>query len=116
VNIDWMCRVLSHVGEDVRRVAQSGRPRWQQLRPGVDSWDAYGLRSPKDQFRANAKVGGLRPEAFRRTYGVIDEGWFLRNPQDRPHPDQLQYQIDANGRYSRPAAFHPRWQKGAADG
>ena len=66
---------------------------------GWNSWDAYGLTITEDQFRANVLVlrNELAPAGWN--YAVIDEGWFLENPQDRPHPDQLVYAIDANGRY-----------------
>jgi hypothetical protein len=66
---------------------------------GWNSWDAYGLTITEDQFRANVLVlrNELAPVGWN--YAVIDEGWFLENPQDRPHPEKLVYTIDANGRY-----------------
>jgi alpha-galactosidase len=66
---------------------------------GWNSWDAYGLTITEEQFRANATV--LRNDLVSSgwNYAVIDEGWFLENPQDRPHPEKLVYAIDANGRY-----------------
>jgi len=39
----------------------------------------------------------LKP--FGWNYAVIDEGWFLKNPLDRPHPEKLQFQLDDYGRY-----------------
>jgi hypothetical protein len=66
---------------------------------GWNSWDAYGLTITEDQFRANVKVEATELKPFGWNYAVIDEGWFLKDPQDRPHPDQLQYQIDDFGRY-----------------
>jgi alpha-galactosidase len=66
---------------------------------GWNSWDAYGLTITEEQFRANVKVLAEKLKPFGWNYAVIDEGWFLKNPQDRPKPDLLQYQIDANGRY-----------------
>src|ERR1700760_912906 len=66
---------------------------------GWNSWDSYGLRIDEAQFRENASVlvEKLKSSGYRTA--VIDEGWFLRNPEDRPHPERLQYEIDANGRY-----------------
>jgi len=66
---------------------------------GWNSWDSYGLTITEQQFRSNVaeEAQALRP--FGYTYAVIDEGWFLRNPLDRPRPELLQYELDANGRY-----------------
>ncbi len=66
---------------------------------GWNSWDAYGLTITEAQFRANAKVLHDKLLPFGWRYAVIDEGWFLENPQDRPHPDKLIYEIDPYGRY-----------------
>jgi len=117
MNIDWMCRILLMSAMVSGAWAQSGSAKVAATPPmGWNSWDAYGLTITEDQFRANAKVeaSDLKPSGW--TYAVIDEGWFLKNPQDRPHPDQLQYQIDANGRYVPvPARFPSAVAKGAAD-
>lgn len=66
---------------------------------GWNSWDSYGLTINEQQFRDNVRVEADKLKPFGWTYAVIDEGWFLRNPQDRPHPERLQYEIDASGRY-----------------
>ncbi|MDR3745325.1 MAG: glycoside hydrolase family 27 protein [Acidobacteriaceae bacterium] len=66
---------------------------------GWNSWDSYGLTITEQQFRANVKVEADSLKPFGWNYAVIDEGWFFRNPQDRPHAELLQYQLDANGRY-----------------
>jgi alpha-galactosidase len=66
---------------------------------GWNSWDAYGLNIDEAQFRANATVLHDKLLPFGWRYAVIDEGWYMRNPQDRPSPEKLIYQIDANGRY-----------------
>jgi alpha-galactosidase len=66
---------------------------------GWNSWDAYGLTITEDQFRANVKVEAGELMRFGWTYAVIDEGWFLENPADRPHPEKLIYTIDGFGRY-----------------
>ena len=66
---------------------------------GWNSWDAYGLMITEDQFRANAKVLAEKLKPFGWEYAVIDEGWFLKNPLDRPKPELLEYEIDGYGRY-----------------
>ena len=66
---------------------------------GWNSWDSYGLTITEQQFRSNVAVEAQKLKPFGYTYAVIDEGWFLRNPLDRPHPELLQYELDANGRY-----------------
>jgi len=81
---------------------------------GWNSWDAYGLTITEDQFRANVKVLSEQLKQFGWSYAVIDEGWFLKNPEDRPHPDKLIYTIDANGRYVPvPARFPSAGKEGA---
>jgi hypothetical protein len=66
---------------------------------GWNSWDAYGLAITEQDFRANVDVlaGKLKP--FGWNTAVIDEGWFLKNPHDRPTPEKLVYVLDDNGRY-----------------
>jgi alpha-galactosidase len=73
---------------------------------GWNSWDSYGLTITEAQFRADVKVQAKTLLPFGYRYAVIDEGWFLRNPEDRPTPEKLQYQIDTFGRYEPvPARF-----------
>ncbi len=66
---------------------------------GWNSWDAYGLTITEQQFRANVMVLAEKLKPFGWNYAVIDEGWFFYNPEDRSHPDNLQYAIDNYGRY-----------------
>jgi hypothetical protein len=66
---------------------------------GWNSWDAYGLTITEQQFRDNVDVLARRLKPFGWNYAVIDEGWFLKNPMDRPTPEKLIYVLDANGRY-----------------
>jgi alpha-galactosidase len=66
---------------------------------GWNSWDSYGLTISEAQFRSNVQVQANTLKRYGWVYSIIDEGWYLRNPQDRPHPDLLQYQIDRYGRY-----------------
>jgi alpha-galactosidase len=66
---------------------------------GWNSWDSYGLTINEREFRDNVEVLGSKLKPFGWKYAVIDEGWFLRNPEDRPKPNLLLYELDANGRY-----------------
>jgi alpha-galactosidase len=73
---------------------------------GWNSWDSYGLTITETQFRENVQVQAKKLLPFGYKYVVIDEGWFLKNPLDRPTPEKLQYQIDGYGRYEPvPARF-----------
>ena len=74
---------------------------------GWNSWDAYGLTITELQFRDNVKVLATQLKPFGWNYAVIDEGWFFYNPEDRPHPDTLQYALDPNGRYVPVVARFP---------
>ena len=66
---------------------------------GWNSWDSYGLRIDEQQFRDNVDAlhAKLQPSGYK--YAVIDEGWYMANPQDRPKPELLQYAVDKNGRF-----------------
>jgi hypothetical protein len=74
---------------------------------GWNSWDSYGLTITEAEFRENVEVLATKLKEFGWNYAVIDEGWFLKNPQDRPTPEKLEYEIDANGRYVPVAARFP---------
>jgi hypothetical protein len=66
---------------------------------GWNSWDSYGLTIDESQYRANVDVLAKRLKAAGYQYAVVDEGWYLANPQDAAKPETLHYRIDANGRY-----------------
>jgi alpha-galactosidase len=84
---------------------------------GWNSWDSYGLRIDEQQFHENveALAAKLKPSGY--IYAVIDEGWYMVNPQDRPKPELLKYEIDANGRFIPvPERFPSALQKGKNTG
>src|ERR1700761_763223 len=91
---------------------------------GWNSWDAYGLTIIEAQFRANVTVLRNKLLPFGWRYAVIDEGWYLVNPEDRPKPDTLRYAIDLHGRYvpvldrfpSAAIAVNPRKKEISLDG
>jgi hypothetical protein len=66
---------------------------------GWNSWDSYGLTINEDQFRANVDVLAKRLRRAGYRYAVVDEGWYLANPEDAGKPETLKYRIDGNGRY-----------------
>lgn len=91
------------VGAAVLAVGMQAAAQQKMLAPtppmGWNSWDSYGLTVNEAQFRANvdALVKHLKPSGYQ--YAVVDEGWYLANPQDASKPETLQYRIDSNGRY-----------------
>lgn len=84
---------------------------------GWNSWDSYGLRIDERQFRDNVEVlaAKLKPSGY--TYAVIDEGWYMVNPEDRPRPETLTYQVDEHGRFIPvPARFPSSLEDGKNTG
>ena len=66
---------------------------------GWNSWDSYGLTVTEAQFRANVDVLAKRLKGAGYRYAVVDEGWYLANPEAANKPETLVYRMDANGRY-----------------
>jgi len=64
---------------------------------GWNSWDAYGLAISEAEFKANTQVLATLKN-YGWNYAVIDEGWFLENPESADKPELLKYTLDANGR------------------
>jgi hypothetical protein len=66
---------------------------------GWNSWDSYGMRINEQQFRDNVEAlhAKLQPSGYK--YAVIDEGWYMVNPEDRPKPELLKYALDDYGRF-----------------
>ena len=82
---------------------------------GWNSWDSYGLTVSEADFRANVAVQAAKLKPFGWNYAVIDEGWFLKNPLDRPTPEKLQFQLDEFGRYIPVPARFPSALQGEAN-
>lgn len=74
---------------------------------GWNSWDSYGLRISEQQFRENVEAMAMKLKPFGYTYAVIDEGWYMVNPEDRPKPALLKYAVDENGRFIPVTARFP---------
>jgi alpha-galactosidase len=66
---------------------------------GWNSWDSYGLTINEAQFRANVDVVAKKLKPFGWQYVVIDEGWYLRNPESAKKPETLEYTVDPQGQY-----------------
>ena len=70
---------------------------------GWNSWDSYGLTVNEAQFRANMVVMAAQLKEFGWQYVVVDEGWYLENPEIASMPETLRYTINSQGQYE-PAA------------
>src|SRR5271163_2330330 len=58
---------------------------------GWNSWDSYGLTINESEFRANMEVMAAQLKEFGWQYAVIDEGWYLQNPEIASMPEKLRY-------------------------
>ncbi|MGH9638486.1 MAG: glycoside hydrolase family 27 protein [Bryobacteraceae bacterium] len=64
---------------------------------GWNSWDSFGLTVTQAEFEANANYMAQNLRKFGWQYAVVDEGWYLDNPEAKP--GAFQYQLDKDGRY-----------------
>lgn len=80
---------------------------------GWNSWDSYGLTVTDAEFKADATVLAqkLRPHGW--IYAVVDEGWYLKNPEAKP--GQFEFTLDNNGRYIPAPNRFPNGLKGLAE-
>lgn len=56
---------------------------------GWNSWDSYGRTITEAQFKANANWMAQHLKRFGWQYVVIDEGWYVLNPESDPKDYQL---------------------------
>ena len=68
---------------------------------GWNSWDSYGLTIRDSEVRANAQWMAAHLKPYGWQYIVVDEGWYLRNPESvgKSAPE---FTLDANGLYQPP--------------
>jgi len=66
---------------------------------GWNSWDAYGLTISEAEFRANAEWMAKHLKLFGWQYAVVDEGWYLQNPESGGKP-AWQFTLDPEGRFT----------------
>src|SRR5579875_2047489 len=64
---------------------------------GWNSWDSYGLTVTEPEFKANATWLNDHLKQHGWNYVVVDEGWYLQNPEGKP--GGFRFVMDANGRY-----------------
>src|ERR1700723_1284337 len=86
---------------------------------GWNSWDSYGLTVRDAEVRANADwmAANLKQNGWQ--YIVVDEGWYVQNPESAGKPDQ-RFTLDANGLYQPapnrfPSAENSQGLKALAD-
>lgn len=68
---------------------------------GWNSWDSYGLTVRESEVRANAQWMAAHLKQYGWQYIVVDEGWYLRNPESVGKAAS-EFTLDADGLY-RPA-------------
>lgn len=65
---------------------------------GWNSWDSYGLSVTESEFKANAEYAESNLLSHGWKYVVVDEGWYLPNPEAKP--GSFRFTLDAQGRYT----------------
>src|ERR1700761_7720162 len=80
---------------------------------GWNSWDSYGLTINEAQLRANMVVMAAQLKEFGWQYVVVDEGWYLENPEIAAMPEKLRYTVNAQGQYEPAANRFPSSANGA---
>ncbi|HLN00023.1 MAG TPA: glycoside hydrolase family 27 protein [Bryobacteraceae bacterium] len=65
---------------------------------GWNSWDAYGLTITEAEFKANADWMAKHLKPFGWQYAVVDEGWYLQNPESGGKP-AWQFALDPESRF-----------------
>src|SRR5579871_4118482 len=110
-----LCSLGTMKGQEIRSTKKNVIARTPPM--GWNSWDSYGLRINEQQFRDNAEVLATKLKPSGYSYAVIDEGWYMLNPEDRPKPELLKYELDDNGRFIPvPARFPSSLQSGKNTG
>ncbi len=64
---------------------------------GWNSWDSFGLTITESEFKDNANWLARNLKQFGWQYVVVDEGWYLKNPEAKA--PNFHYTISADGRY-----------------
>src|SRR5277367_2762499 len=64
---------------------------------GWNSWDSYGRTITEAQFNNNARWMSKHLKRFGWQYVVIDEGWYISNPESKP-PD-YKFLLSNDGRF-----------------
>ena len=77
---------------------------------GWNSWDSYGLSITEKEFNSNVAVLADKLKPYGWTYAVVDEGWYLENPEAKP--GSFRFSMDAHGRYTPAPVRFPSAQNG----
>ncbi len=64
---------------------------------GWNSWDSFGLTVTEAEFKANVDWLDHNLKRYGWQYLVVDEGWYLKNPQAKA--GQFQFAMSQDGRY-----------------
>ena len=79
----------------------SSLPLHAQVAPtpplGWNSWDSYGLSINEAEYKQNVEVLASKLKADGWLYAVVDEGWYLQNPDAKA--GSFRFTLDAQGRY-----------------
>jgi len=95
--------------------AQEGKPvdRLAATPPmGWNSWDAYGLTISESEYKANVDWMATHLKQFGWLYAVVDEGWYLQNPESGGKP-AWQFVLDKEGRFTPATNRFPSAANGA---
>jgi alpha-galactosidase len=66
---------------------------------GWNSWDSYGLTIQEPEYKTNVDWMAAHLKQYGWSYAVIDEGWYLQNPENAGKPG-ARFTLDAEGRYA----------------
>jgi hypothetical protein len=66
---------------------------------GWNSWDSYARTITERDVKANADWMARHLEMYGWQYVVIDEGWYLQNPEARQPSEGFRFALSADGRY-----------------
>src|ERR1700733_14376652 len=64
---------------------------------GWNSWDSYGRTITEAQFKNNARWMAKQLKRFGWQYVVIDEGWYVSNPEEKPQ--DYRFLLSDDGRF-----------------
>lgn len=78
---------------------------------GWNSWDSFGLTVDQQEVEANAAWMARHLKRYGWRYVVVDEGWYLQNPESdgKPH---WRYTLDKYGRYQPAPNRFPSAEEG----
>jgi hypothetical protein len=66
---------------------------------GWNSWDSCGLTITEAEYKSNADWMAKYLKQFGWEYAVVDEGWYLQNPESGGKP-AWQFTLDEEGRFA----------------